>query len=137
MALTETSEALRGDPQTHLPGVDAEEEAEAYGASQWQLVWWKFRKHRMAMTAGLVIIGLYIVAVFCEFLAPYTLEYRQVKYAFAPPQRLHLVSDEGIHLWPFVYGIRGVRHPEVPITITGIHRCPNKSKTFANDQAAL
>jgi peptide/nickel transport system permease protein len=45
-------------------------------------------------------------------LAPYTLDHRQVEYAFAPPQRLHFVSDEGLHLWPFVYGLKGVRHPE-------------------------
>ncbi|MCZ6634614.1 MAG: ABC transporter permease [bacterium] len=110
--MAEPSDVLAKELQTDVTGVGDEEDAEVYGASQWQLIWWKFRKHRMAMTAGLVIIGLYIVAVFCEFLAPYTLEYRQVKYALAPPQRLHLVSDEGIHLWPFVYGIWGVRHPE-------------------------
>ena len=91
---------------------EEEQEAEAHGASQWQLMWWKFRKHRVAMAAGLVIVSLYVVAVFCEFLAPYALDHRQVEYAFAPPQRLHFVSDEGIHLWPFVYGLKGVRHPE-------------------------
>ena len=88
------------------------EETEAYAASQWQLMWWKFRKHHLAMAAGMVIVALYVVAVFCEFLAPYTLNHRQVAYAFAPPQRLQFVSDEGVHLWPFVYGIKGVRHPE-------------------------
>ena len=87
-------------------------ETEAYAASQWQLMWWKFRKHRMAMAAGMVIVALYVVAVFCEFLAPYTLNHRQVAYAFAPPQRLNFVSDEGVHLRPFVYGFKGVRHPE-------------------------
>jgi len=108
MAITKQDENLIDDDA--LP--DEEEEAEAYAASQWQLMWWKFRKHRLAMAAGLVIVGLYVVAVFCEFLAPYTLDHRQVPYAFAPPQRLHFVSDEGVHLWPFVYGIKGVRHPE-------------------------
>ena len=88
------------------------EETEAYAASQWQLMWWKFRKHHLAMAAGMVIVALYVVAVFCEFLAPYTLNHRQVAYAFAPPQRLQFVSDEGVHFWPFVYGIKGVRHPE-------------------------
>ena len=87
-------------------------ETEAYAASQWQLMWWKFRKHHLAMAAGMVIIALYVVAVFCEFLAPYTLNHRQVAYAFAPPQRLNFVSDEGVHLRPFVYGFKGVRHPE-------------------------
>ena len=88
------------------------EETGAYAASQWQLMWWKFRKHHLAMAAGLVIVALYVVATFCEFLAPYTLNHRQVAYSFAPPQRLHFVSDEGVHFRPFVYGIKGVRHPE-------------------------
>ena len=88
------------------------EDTDAYAASQWQLMWWKFRKHRLAMGAGLAIVALYVVAAFCEFLAPYPLNHRQVRYAFAPPQRLHFVSEEGVHFWPFVYGIKGVRHPQ-------------------------
>ena len=90
----------------------AEEASEGYAASQWQLVWWKFRKHKLAMGAGLVLLGLYVVAIFCEFLAPYPLNHRQVAYAFAPPQRIHFISEEGLHLRPFVYGLEGVRHPE-------------------------
>lgn len=90
----------------------AEEASEGYAASQWQLVWWKFRKHKLAMGAGLVLLGLYVVAIFCEFLAPYPLNHRQVAYAFAPPQRIHFISEEGLHLRPFVYGLDGVRHPE-------------------------
>ena len=88
------------------------ENAEVYTASQWRLMWWKFRKHRMAVWASMVILVLYVMAVFCEFIAPYTLEHRDVSYAYAPPQRLHFVSDDGLHLWPFVYGITGERHPE-------------------------
>jgi peptide/nickel transport system permease protein len=53
-----------------------------------------------------------MVAVFCEFIAPYALDHREVEYAFAPPQRLKFYSDEGLHLWPFVYGYKGIRHPE-------------------------
>lgn len=88
------------------------EETEAYAASQWQLVWWKFRKHKLAMAAGLLILGLYLVAFLCEFIAPYTIEQRDVYYAFAPPQRLHFISEEGIQFWPFVYKLKSVRHPE-------------------------
>ena len=104
MAMPRREEVVERDVQTG--------ETEAYAASQWQLMWWKFRKHHLAMAAGMVIVALYVVAVFCEFLAPYTLNHRQVAYAFAPPQRLQFVSAEGVHLRPFVYGIKGVRHPE-------------------------
>ncbi|NQT86686.1 ABC transporter permease, partial [bacterium] len=86
--------------------------AEVYTASQWQLMWWKFRKHKLAVAASLMILALYLIAIFAGFLAPYTLEQRDVMNAYAPPQRLHFVSDEGVHLWPFVYGLEHGRHPE-------------------------
>jgi peptide/nickel transport system permease protein len=92
--------------------MDEEEGQEVYAASQWRLMWWKFRKHRVAVAMSLVILALYLTAIFCEFLAPDTLEHRQVAYAFAPPQRLRLVAEDGLHLWPFVYGLRGLRNPE-------------------------
>ena len=39
-------------------------------ASQWQLTWWAFKKHRLAII-GLWVVGLmYIVSIFCEFTAP-------------------------------------------------------------------
>ena len=88
------------------------EEAEVYTASQWKLMWWKFRKHRLARWSSMVILAFYFIAVFCEFLAPYTLSHRDTDHAFAPPQRIRFVSEDGIHLRPFVYGPKGERHPE-------------------------
>ncbi len=85
--------------------------AEVYTASQWQLMWWKFRKHKLAVAAGVVVLFLYAIAAFCEFLAPYSLEHRDVPRAYAPPQRLRLVADDGVHLWPFVYRLESQRHP--------------------------
>jgi len=83
-----------------------------YTASQWRLMWWKFRKHRVAVAAAVVLLCLYAVAAASEFLAPYTLEHRDARYVSAPPQLLHFVSDRGVHLWPFVYGLKGTRHRE-------------------------
>ena len=85
--------------------------AEAYTASQWRLMWWKFRKHRLAVFSGVIVLTLYLVALFCEFLAPYTLEYRDTSCALAPPQRLHFIDEEGFHLRPFVYDLQGQRNP--------------------------
>ena len=36
-------------------------------ASQWQLMWWKFRKHKMAVISGVVLVLMYGLAVFAEF----------------------------------------------------------------------
>ncbi|HUT32242.1 MAG TPA: ABC transporter permease [Planctomycetota bacterium] len=81
-------------------------------ASQWKLMWWKFRKHKLAVVAALIILNLYFVAAFCEFLAPYTLEHQDVPNAYAPPQRVRFFGDDGFHLRPFVYGLACKRHPE-------------------------
>lgn len=86
--------------------------AQFYEASQWRLIVTRFRRHRLAVHAGTVIIALYCVAAFCEFLAPYTLTYRVIDHAYAPPQRLHLMDSEGAFRWPFVYGLKGYRDPE-------------------------
>lgn len=85
---------------------------EVLTASQWRLMWWKFRKHKIAYWSGWLLLLLYAVAALCEFLAPYPLETRDIDYAYAPPQTLRFISDEGLHLRPFVYALEGSRHPE-------------------------
>lgn len=89
-----------------------EPEADVYTASQWKLMWWKFRKHRMARWASMLILTFYLMAIFCEFLAPYTLKQRNTSYAYAPPQRIRFISEYGFHLRPFVYALRGERNPQ-------------------------
>ena len=85
---------------------------ELYVASQWQLMWWKFKKHKLALGSAVVIILLYVLVAFCEFLAPYEPYERNVEYIQAPPQSIHFVADDGFHIRPFVYGLEGKRHPE-------------------------
>ena len=36
-------------------------------ASQWKLIWWKFRKHKLAMYSAVVVIAIYTVALVMEF----------------------------------------------------------------------
>ena len=77
---------------------------EIYMASQWRLMWWRFRKHKLAMVSACVLIFLYFVAIFCEFVAPYGPNDRDRRYVQGPPEGLHLIDHEGgFHLWPFVY----------------------------------
>ena len=78
-----------------------------YLASQWQLAWRKFRKHRLAML-GVALLGiLYTLTIFCEFFAPYGADTRLGRYPEAPPTRIHLVDQEGKWHWPpFVYGVK-------------------------------
>ncbi len=83
-----------------------------YTASQWQLMWWKFRKHKLAVISSAFVINLYLLVMFCEPISPYLTEDRDISYAYAPPQRLHWFGEGGFHIRPFVYKLQGARHPQ-------------------------
>lgn len=89
-----------------------EKEEKIYLASQWQLIWWKFKKHRLAMVAMFILIGLYLIAIFCEFVSPND-PYQRSNFIYAPPQRIHFWDRETrkLYLRPFVYAIKSERDP--------------------------
>jgi len=75
-----------------------------YTASQWRLMWWRFLKHRVAVASSLVVIVLYLVAAFCEFLSPYDPNQYFAEFALLPPQPIRFRDAEGKwSLRPFVY----------------------------------
>ncbi|CAN1542116.1 DppC ABC-type dipeptide/oligopeptide/nickel transport systems, permease components [Rhabdaerophilaceae bacterium] len=74
-----------------------------YLASQWQLMWWKFKRHRLAVISGAVLIAIYTMAMFAEFLAPYNYDQRHSDFIRRPPQAVHLFH-EGRFVGPFTYG---------------------------------
>ena len=72
-------------------------------ASQLQLMWWEFRKHRIALYSGIFLILMYATVFISEFLAPYNQQARNTDFIYAPPQSVHLFH-EGKFVGPFVYG---------------------------------
>lgn len=73
-------------------------------ASQWQLIRWKFARHRVAVLSLIVLIIFYVSAIFAEFVAPYAPGHYDADLTLAPPQALHFF-DNGEFQWrPFVYG---------------------------------
>ena len=74
-----------------------------YRASQWQIMWWKFRRHRIAVIAGAILLAFYASILVSEILAPYNLHTRDTRHIYAPPQAVHLFH-EGSFVGPFVYG---------------------------------
>ena len=108
-----------GAPSERPPAQDAHQttatgkEGEAYfAASQWQLMWWRFTQHRMAVAGSIVVILLYFVAAFCEFLAPYDPNTFSAQHKLAPPQLIRFVDTEGnFSLQPFVYELQRERDP--------------------------
>ena len=87
----------------HSVDVITEEQSRVYQASQTRLMWWKFKKHRLALYS-LYFLGLfYAIITIVEFLAPYNLHTRNVDFIHSPPQGVHLFHD-GNFVGPFVYG---------------------------------
>jgi len=75
-----------------------------YLASQWTLMWWKFKRHRIAVISALFLAFVYFVAAFAEVLAPYNYRARHTDHIHVPPQAVHLFHD-GQFVGPFVYGL--------------------------------
>ena len=90
---------------------EAERRLRYYSATQWQLVWWRFRRHRAALIAGSVLLFLAFLGLFADFLAPYAGVTRDGKYLFGPPQIPRFWDESGFSLRPFVYGVITERDP--------------------------
>ncbi len=89
------------------------EKEKLYVASQWQLIRWRFFKHKLAMSALAVLTIFYICAIFAEFIAPYDPYKYDRNLALAPPQRPHFFDEEGLfHLRPFTYKIKKSIDPQ-------------------------
>ena len=81
------------------------EQERYYLASQWQLMWWKLKRHRLAVVSGGFLLLTYFSILISEIIAPYNLHERHTDYLYAPPQSVHLMH-EGEFQGPFVYGMK-------------------------------
>lgn len=78
-----------------------------------QLMWWRFRRHKIAMLSVVVLILFYLVAVLAEFVAPYDPNVFNASAKFMPPQIPSFIDGEGsFSLRPGVYGMVSERDPE-------------------------
>jgi peptide/nickel transport system permease protein len=78
-------------------------------ASQRQLIWWRFRKHRLAMVSAVVIILFYLSALGADFLSTANPERSDAHLNLMPPQSINFF-DNG--RWsPHVCRVGGGRDP--------------------------
>ena len=96
------AEAARGEARQEL-------QEQYFLASQWQLMWRKLRRHRLALAGATVLALLYLVAIFAEFFAPHDIFQRHNDYINAPPVLVR-VLDQGSVQMPFVYPLVQTRN---------------------------
>jgi len=82
-----------------------------FRAGQWQLVWWKFRRHKLAQLAMVVLAVFYLAALFADFVAPFEPQHRMREFLAMKPWKIHLVDSNGQFRGPFVYGMERGRDP--------------------------
>jgi peptide/nickel transport system permease protein len=93
-------------------GARLEEKGEDfYRAGQWQLVWWKFKRHKLANFAMVILIIFYLFAFLAEFCAPYEPLHRLKDYVTMAPSKIHIRDAQGRFRMPFVYGVIRSRDP--------------------------
>jgi peptide/nickel transport system permease protein len=64
-------------------------------AGQWTLMWWRFKRHKLALVSGIIVLLIYLCALLAEFLSPMNYEAVNPRYTFAPPQGIELfLTDE-------------------------------------------
>ena len=78
--------------------------------NQRQLTLLKFRKHKLAVAAGFLLAGLYVMAIFSPFFAPYGKYERNLDYIYCPPQKLGFNWEKGLYA-------RGLKRVVDPVTL--------------------
>jgi peptide/nickel transport system permease protein len=56
-------------------------------------MWWRFRRHRLAMIGTVVVLLFYAAVVFADFLAYADPGASEAQRSLLPPQRIHLYQD--------------------------------------------
>ena len=89
----------------HVAEALTPEQERIYMASQWRMMWLRFRKHKLAVWSGAILAVIYFSVLISEFIAPYNMHTRHTDHIFAPPQSVNLFHDGGIRA-PFTYWLK-------------------------------
>ena len=100
---------LHAPPVTDVLGGGEAAEERISVATQRQLMWWRFRKHRLAIIASAIVLAFYATVVFAGFLAYADPEVSDAQRGLIAPQPIYWFDETGFH--PYVLGLTGRRDP--------------------------
>lgn len=82
-------------------------------ASQWTLMWWRFRRHRLALVCSVIVILFYLVAAFAEAVATSDPNKISNLYRYAPPLTIEFADKDGsFSLRPYALGLKSSRNAD-------------------------
>jgi len=90
-----------------VPASGAEEKIAV--ATQWQLMWWRFRKHKLAMIGTVILVIFYLVTLSADFLAYVDPNESDAQRSLMAPQPIHFF--DGGRWAPYVHPLKGIRDP--------------------------
>ena len=80
--------------------------------SQWKLIALRFYRHKLAVVSMALLLVMYAVAAFADFVIPYSPTEHNMTLLYAPPTRFYLHDENGFSLRPFTYPLQAARNPE-------------------------
>jgi peptide/nickel transport system permease protein len=110
-----------GDPR--LPDKMAE-------ASQWRLMWLRFKKHKVALFSLYLLALLYLIAVFAEFLQPFDPNLTSRTNTFYPPQALHLLDTDEAGNTRLRLHVLGYKVERDPLTLASTYTVDPDKKIY-------
>ncbi|MDG2196387.1 MAG: ABC transporter permease [SAR324 cluster bacterium] len=71
-------------------------------APNWKLIWWRFKKHRLALVSAFVLLGIILIALFPDFFSIQDPNKSSARESFMPPQGISFFHDGSfqIHVKP-------------------------------------
>ncbi len=93
------------------PPAEVEADDKFYYATQWDLIWWRFKKHKLAVIATFGLLAMYFVALFADFFAPYTAQTRFQGQQQQPPTTIYFMRDGQLSR-PFIYPVTRKADPK-------------------------
>lgn len=126
--MTEVPAAMTTDPTsaaaiaTSQPGTE----------TQWQLIWERFRRNKLAVASVWVLVLLYLIATFAEFIAPFDSQHFNARYTYAPPQQLHLIDVAEDGSWSFRPHVNGYQSEVDPQSLARKFTIDPEEKVYLN-----
>ena len=89
----------------HVAEALTAEQERIFMASQWRMMWTRFKRHKLAVWSGALLALIYFSVLISEFIAPYNMNTRHTDHIFAPPQSVNIFHEGEIRA-PFTYGLK-------------------------------